>query len=614
MADLPANEHGAIAEALTLLEVDSLVLGVHDPAFPGVPGEDIGRGSPYSRGAAAFLEWARGQGFTGVQLGPQGLTSESNPSPYDGTVFSRNPLNVDLRPLVDEGLLDAAVLQRLVSQRPPDGDRRVSYAHVFGAQHQALADAFERYRRVPAPLRPQLLAFQQENEEWLVPDALFEVLCEEHRTALIDQWPALDRQLWQPISGREETARARLEELRSRRGLYLERYAFDQLLVHRQHEALRARCAKLGLKLFGDLQAGLSLRDVWRNRALLLEGYAMGAPPSRTNPEGQPWNYAVLDPAQYTSVDGGRGPVRELVTRRMTKMLSELDGVRIDHPHGLVCPWVYRQDEPDALRAVQTGARLFSSPNLADHPRLARYSLVQPEQIDDAVPRYADERVRSLSEEQVARYSVLFDEIVDAAQRNGRDPRDLVCEVLSTLPYPLRRVLERHGLGRFRVLQKADLARAGDVYRSENARPPDWIMLGNHDTPSIWQRVREWKSSGALSTWSSYLASHLAQGAKREELSRQLAREPRLLVQAMLADAFTSPARHVFVFFSDLFGLEEPYNVPGTISERNWSLRVPPRFSEELALSPRRALAMALRSKPDLARARPELLTALENN
>ena len=61
----------------------------------------------------------------------------------------------------------------------------------------------------------------------------------------------------------------------------------------------------------------------------------MGAPPSRTNPEGQPWNYPVLDPDQYAT------RVRELVTLRADKSFDEYDSLRIDHPHGLICPWVY---------------------------------------------------------------------------------------------------------------------------------------------------------------------------------------------------------------------------------------------------------------------------------
>ncbi|WP_304503324.1 hypothetical protein [Corallococcus soli] len=152
-------------------------------------------------------------------------------------------------------------------------------------------------------------------------------------------------------------------------------------------------------------------------------------------------------------------------------MLSEYDGLRIDHPHGLVCPWVYRAGQADPLRAVQGGARLFSSPDLPDHPELARYAIVAPEQLDRARARHADGWVKSLTPEQVGRYARLFDTVVRAARERGRAREDVLCEVLSTLPFELSQVMARDGLGRFRVTQKADLDNPADVYRSENASP-----------------------------------------------------------------------------------------------------------------------------------------------
>lgn len=46
----------------------------------------------------------------------------------------------------------------------------------------------------------------------------------------------------------------------------------------------------------------------------------------------------------------------------------------------------------------------------------------------------------------------------------------------------------------------------------------------------------------------------------------------------MIAELFLGPSRKVVLFWPDLFGLEEPFNEPGTVSDRNWSLRVPADF------------------------------------
>jgi 4-alpha-glucanotransferase len=213
------------------------------------------------------------------------------------------------------------------------------------------------------------------------------------------------------------------------------------------------------------------------------------------------------------------------------------------------------------------------------------------------------------------------DVLVEEARAHGR-ASELAFEVLSTLPYPLRRVLERHGLGRFRVTQKVDLANPDDVYRSENARPEDWVQLGNHDTRPIWAVAEGWVASGAGRAHAEHLATRLlADDEDRAAWTARVAADPAALVQARLAELFVGPARNVTIHFTDLFGAREPYNRPGVVAEENWSLRVPasPRAAFEArlaagrALDLPRALARVLRSRGRaFAAAHAPLLRALE--
>ena len=69
-----------------------------------------------------MIEWVAGLGFTGVALGPAGITGRTNPSPYDATALSRNPLHIALGPLCEQGLLDERLLDAAVAKRPP-GER-----------------------------------------------------------------------------------------------------------------------------------------------------------------------------------------------------------------------------------------------------------------------------------------------------------------------------------------------------------------------------------------------------------------------------------------------------------------------------------------------------------
>ena len=94
-----------VRSALAALGIRRLLLGVHDAALPGDPSDDAGRGAPLSRGGLDFLQFAHDLGFDGIQLGPQGKTSDIDASPYDGTLFSRSTLSLALGPLHAEGIL-----------------------------------------------------------------------------------------------------------------------------------------------------------------------------------------------------------------------------------------------------------------------------------------------------------------------------------------------------------------------------------------------------------------------------------------------------------------------------------------------------------------------------
>lgn len=639
-----------LAAALALLGKRHLVLAIHDVSFPAGDG-DIGRGSPYSAGGRALLEFVRGLGFTGVQLGPQGLTSRTNPSPYDGALFARDILAIALPPLATDpayaGVLspgDLAAALRDRPARPAAGvTERADHARAWTRQLTALAAAFDGFTRRRAAGDPAIrdLAdafadFSLRNAAWLEPAGLYEVLSTAHRTdrtcpevpglrvsfdgAHWSTWPEDQDLLLAPDPGR-------LAALRREYARELEFFGFCQLLVARQHAALRAELAARGdlpaLRLFGDLQVGISVGDTWAMRGLFLRGYAMGAPPSRTNPAGQPWGYPVLGPDLYFEPDGSPGPALRLLAARTGAMLRDYDGLRIDHPHGLVCPWVYDTGDPDPLRAVQRGARLFDSPCLEDHPRLAAFAIARPDQLDPGQPRHADGWVRALDDAQVRRYSAQIDTVMAAAAAHGRSPDDVLCEVLSTQPYPLQRVLARYGLGRFRVTQKADLANPADVYRSENARPEDWVMLGNHDTPPIWQLAARWHGTPTAEAQAAYLAGRLGPRSDSEAFTTRLARDPVALVHAKFADLLVCPARQVMIFMSDLFGVSEVYNAPGTVGAGNWSLRLGAgcdagywdAAARGEALDLGWGLALALRSLgPDLAREHAGLIARLERD
>ncbi len=634
-----ARPDAAVTKALGLLGKRRLALAIHDSCFPAAPGADIGRGSPYGQAAREFLAFARRLGFDTVQFGPQGQTGRDDPSPYLGTLFSRNVLNLDLASLAAApgsgelaGLLEPGELAELVAGCPGGDGMRTEHAYAYDASHRALAamhrDLAARRRRGDAAaieLTGAVADFSARQDHWLEADALYHALATHHGGRHHRRWTAgpagcPDRDLYDPGAAAPEVCRARRVELAATHHEAMARYRLGQYLLQRQHTIQKAALHALGLRLYGDLQVGMSACDQWSRGGCYLPDYLLGAPPSRTNPAGQPWGYGVLDPRQYLAAGGGAGPVLRLLLARLERMLEDFDGLRIDHPHGLVCPWVYRADDPDPYHAVQNGARLFSAPDLPDHPALAPYAIPRPQQLNRSVARHADDWVAHLDPDQVARYGLLLDALVGKVRERGGSSEDVLCEVLSTLPRPLARVIERQGLGRFRVTQKADVDDPADPYRGDNARPEDWIMAGNHDTPPLWQVARRWQQEGEAGRQADYLAARLVPREERADFAAALARDHRKLVHAKLAAAFVSPAAQVMVFFPDLLGLEASYNRAGEVHPDNWTVRVAADYDTAYqravtrgeALNLPVVLALALRGRsPALATLHRDLLERL---
>ena len=579
-----------IRAGLAKLGVKRLLLAIHDVSFPADPDEDIGRGSPATKAAARLFGYARALGFTGIQLGPQGQTTRGNPSPYDGTIFSRNIASIGLASFRTGGPFEGLIPSVRFEYFLVDSFGPARHEWAYDRSHALVREAYEALQRGARPdLAARLKEFAHANYRWLLSDSVHAALAAHHKAGFRD-WPARERTLW------ENYDLERLGALVTEHERAVDLYSFGQLLAHEEHARVRRICH---LQLYGDMQIGYSDADAWRYQRTFLLGYKMGAPPSRTNPEGQPWGYPVLDPGLYATDAGA------LILSRAAKAFAEYDSLRIDHPHGLICPWVYRSDTGDDAQAVRDGARLFESPDLDDHPVLGVFAIARPDQIDRAKPRYHDHWVTGLDDDQIDRYSILLDAIIDCAERAGRSRADLSCEVLSTMPAPLGAVLARHGLGRWRVTQKANLDDPTDVYRTENVAREDWLMLGNHDTAPIFAVIRDW-APPQREKWARHLAARLRLAQPERLVS------PRFLASAMLAELFVSRAENVSIFFADLFGLTDRFNVPGLVDAHNWSLRLPPDFEalhtsqlgNEHALDLPLAIELALAAQEDGAERR----------
>lgn len=612
----PQVDLSLVKDALKMLEIDHLSLGVFDQCLPSFNDEDIGWGSPYSNGGLDFIEFAHSIGFNTIQFGPKGKISKWDISPYNGTIFSNNPLTIS------SSLLSRQFPQlftpdevTILAERSCSFKHKVNIPTAWNSMEYLLDTVYNRLfnNKNLSELIYELDVFKSRLSDtvvnWFKRDSIFETLSFHYKTDDWKKWSELDQNLfYYQTQHHQSEIDSRITELTSEYNIIIQKYALSQFLLQLQHKYLRKYAAKTGLKIYGDMQIGFSNQDIWAWRSLFLNGYLMGAPPSRSNPQGQPWGYPVLDPSLFFTANKQIGPALELIQTRIDKMLSEFDGIRIDHPHGLISPWVYNLDSDDLFSAVQKGARLYSSPDLSDHPMLAKFTIVDKNQLnkDPSCPRYADNWVTALNSDQTDKYATIIDLILTRAKNAGASESDILCEVLSTWPLPLKEVMKSRGLGRFCVTQKTDPDNPADIYRRENSSARDWIMVGNHDTKPIWRLAAEKHATPWYKSRAELLANQFSHTEQQKNiLFNQIMNSPNRFCEAMFSELFLGPARNVFIFFTDLLGIKEVYNKPGIIDDENWTIRIPADYHDRYKIQSKngeavnipKCLAMALTAR-----------------
>ena len=92
------NDTSTIKDALKALGKENFALIVHGSSFPAKDGDDTGFGSFNTESGHNLIDFAS-KYFNAIQLGPAGKTKSSDSSPYCGTIFSGNPLFIDLKQL-----------------------------------------------------------------------------------------------------------------------------------------------------------------------------------------------------------------------------------------------------------------------------------------------------------------------------------------------------------------------------------------------------------------------------------------------------------------------------------------------------------------------------------
>ena len=538
--------------------------------------------------------------FNAIQLGPQGKTKACDSSPYTGTIFSINPLFIDLEQLTTKewgNILSEQTYKKICDENPNKDINKTAYSYIVKAQEEALQEAYVNFKQWnDKKLNKEFEKFKNENDFWLSKDALYEALVIENNN---DYWPLwdnkTDRNLFNPKTEEEKKASfLREKELRLKYADEINYYAFCQFVAAKQNEQTKKYALKHDLKLIADRQVAFSDRDTWAYQSLFLEGWMLGCPPDYFSKDGQAWGFPVVDPKKMFNEDGSLGEAGELLKRLYKKMFKENPGgVRIDHIVGLIDPWVYKAGKKPMPE--QGAGRLYSSP---EHPELSQYAIATMDDLNLEIGSDKEKRVKKLSKEQIKKYGAMIEKIViAAAKEEGLNKDAIVCEDLGTLTFPVESVMKEYDLQGMRLTQFVKHEMPEHPYRCCNIVERSWAMVGTHDN----EPISMWADS-MINTHEGYLNvvnlvddmySEL-KGKDRDDLIVKLTTDAKALMNVKLAEIFASKAANVQVFFTDFFGIKATYNTPGTSGDKNWSLRVPDNFEEVYCNNCKDGLALNL--------------------
>lgn len=580
---LEKNATKTIEKALKVLGKKNFAFIIHGGSFPAATGENTGFGTINSNGGKEVIDWASGI-FNSIQLGPAGKTKGCDSSPYTGTIFSGNPLFIDLKQLTEKewlNILSVETFNDIVNNNPNKDTNKTAYSYIYKKQDEALLEAWNNFKaRNDKKLMKEFEIYKRENDSWLDKDSLYEALSIEHGN---DYWPLwnseMDKNLFNPKSIEEGLEYGkRIEEISKKYADEIDFYKFVQFVLAKQNQKTSEYAKKKGIKMIADRQVAFSDRDCWAYQSLFLDGWRLGCPPDYFSKDGQAWGFPVMNPEKLYKADGSLDEGGILMKNLFKKMFKENPGgVRIDHIVGLIDPWVYKAGKKPKIE--EGAGRLYSSP---EHPFLKKFAIATMDDLDMELEADKEKRVKTLSKKQIKLYGRLIEKIViAAAKEEGLDKDSIVCEDLGTLTNPVAAVMKEYGLQGMKLTQFTEPEKPLDPYRCKNIDEKCWAMVGTHDN----EPIKMWADS-VVNTHEGYLhVKNLVEDldfpdwSDKDALIVELTKNAEFLAQTKLVEIFASKAENIQIFFTDYFNIYDVYNRPGTAGDANWSLRLPDNFT-----------------------------------
>lgn len=548
-----------------LLTPERPIAGLLAPLFALRQKDDLGIGDV---GALRdFIDWAADSGFGLVQLLPINETGNDH-SPYNAiSSVALDPTTIEIRPETIPDLTESDITE-MVNGLDLDMLRSgpVAYPLVKSLKVRLLERAFEHFAATSKKKNDSrakaFRAFCEEEKAWIEGYSLFRVLIDEnHGTERWDSWPepvqtATKAHAW--LAAQPASVRTRIQRAQTK-------VKYWQWIAWTQWRELKRHAEARNVALMGDIPFGVSYysADCWANPEIFELGWCGGCPPERilqevdafTKKWGQNWGIPLYrwEVLREQNFDWWR--------QRVRKVRDVFHLFRIDHVLGVFriygFPWRPHLNAEflpltEEEASERTGGHL---PHFVRHeddtPEHKAFNCAQGEEI----------------------LSVLLEECGEFR---------LIGEDLGVVPDYVRPCLHRLSIAGFKIPQWENEPN-GTMIGGNKYERLSLATYATHDHEplrSMWQRwmnaieaaehggpethpARDsaWRECRMMAAWCGFEVPRLTPWS--DEIHEKL-----------LAGLVHCNSWLAVLMITDLFATTQRFNIPGAVSELNWSQRL----------------------------------------
>lgn len=445
--------------------------------------------------ASELLQWLSQQGQKVLQLLPiYDTTFTRTPQdsyPYSAlSTYALHPIYLDICLL--PGFHRAKERERWLQRAKELEDfASVQYTEVLRLKEEVLECLFEQWYRAKGYQQKHFSNFCKEDEEQLLPYALFCTLRDRHPGLSVSSYPPYAEVV-------EEWHRSR-----TYRGENIERavlkHCYVQYHLYQQLELLRQEANRRGILIKGDLPIGVARNsvDVWEAPQLFHLDCKAGSPPDAFSATGQDWGFPTYNWEEMEQ-EGYRW-----WERRFRQMSRHFDALRIDHILGFFRIWSIPVGATSAAEGHYVPAMGYPQSEVRGveeycvrdsegryHPTL------EPSQME-GYHRLSDEQKEQITALRNDYYYLRNEQLwrSNAIKRLSaiiRKSNLLLCaEDLGVLPKSIGEVLEMLELLSLEVIRMPKLM-GRDFVHPEDLRPLSVLTTSTHDMASLrgwWQEL-----------------------------------------------------------------------------------------------------------------------------